>query len=243
MGSRSGTVGEGREEPAGESVPLRRSSRAAGLQASRPHSPRRPARARPSSLQERTTATMVAAEATGAVPRGGAGRGRGRRGRTGHVGGRRAGDPSGRPSPVAGYPDALRLGRCSALPSPCPAGVPRKARKGGEIWPPGQPPTPSSERIYRVGERVHSPTSRSRFPRGGSRDRYPSGRGPWRPRRGCPGGRAGACTRSPSPAYQADLGRVGSCPSLTFLDCGGEIEDESSRAQQVLRKRQLVGRR
>ena len=157
-----------------------RSSRAAGLQASRPHSPRRPARARPAGLQSAPQLRWWQRRLRGRFR--GAGRGRGRRGRTGHVGGRRAGDPSGRPSPVAGYPDAVRLGRCSALSSPCPAGVPRKARKGGgEIWPPGQPPTPSSERIYRVGERVHSPTSRSRFPGGGSRDRYPSGRGPWRP--------------------------------------------------------------
>lgn len=64
------------------------------------------------------------------------------------MGGRRARDPSWRPSRVAGDPDALTRACRSALLASSPEEILEKAREGrGEIWPPGHPSTPSSERI------------------------------------------------------------------------------------------------
>lgn len=131
------------EEAARESVPLQGvwqgcpagvTSGGAGFRASRPHSPRRPAQARPAGAGERTAA---AAAAGGAAPPGGAGPGAGRPGRP-------RGREAGRGPPRAPEQGGAGPGRSHLRPplrTASPHALPGSlGRLGGEegrrrIWP------------------------------------------------------------------------------------------------------------
>ena len=228
VGSGSGWVGEvERSQPGKASRPRvssrvsgpGRSSGAAGLQASHPHSPRLPARDRPAGLARAAAATLAAA-ATGAAPRGGAGPGAERPGRPrGREAGRGPQRAAGR---VAGSSGSVTPGRCSALPTPHAVGVPGKAGDGeGEALPRGMPSTHLGDNLLGPEKDAQPPESVAPgicTPTGGgcgdSRT-LGSRSGPGRTR-------ARVSAWSPNLAYQANLGRVWSCPSLTFPDCGSE---------------------
>lgn len=131
-----------------------RSSRVARLQASRPHLPRLPAPARPAGLRREPPLRLWQRRLRGRLP--GAGRGRGRRGRAGHVGGRRAGDPSRRQAGWRGARTQSRLAAAQHFPRRTLLGSQGRLGKERGDLAPGACPAPIWEIIYWVRERVRS---------------------------------------------------------------------------------------
>lgn len=158
----------------------------------------------------RTAAKTPAAAATGRLP--GAGRGRGRRGRAGHVGGRRAGTPAGA-RPGGGELGLSHAGRCPALPIPHPAGVPGLGWEGEGRPGPGACPAPIWEIIYWVREKGAQPAE-SRSPEDSSRDLCPNGilwrlREPWAARAARAGEGPGQALGAPASPTRLTLGVSG----------------------------------
>lgn len=149
-----------------------RSSRVARLQASRPHLPRLPAPARPAGLRREPPLRLWQPRLRGRLP--GAGRGRGRRGRAGHVGGRRAGDPSRRQAGWRGARTQSRLAAAQHFPLRTLLGSQgRLGKEKGRPGPRGMPSTYLGDNLLGPGKGAQPAESRS--PEDSSGDLCPNG--------------------------------------------------------------------